>query len=244
MYKKSNIKAPLNTVGLDVTPAILVPFYDEDSSTLFVTGKGDSTIFTFDITDESPYVCPLSHHRASTSHQGLSFLMKNQCNVSIVEFAKALRLTNNTIECLSFTVPRLKSELFQDDLFPATRVAWQASMTAEEWFDVNVKDKLPMRISLQPEGMATRKWIRDGDRGEEMRFNMNFICFSVCFSSNDSGGTDCGQWWTEGRSSSSGSDGLQSVKGSFVFGLAEAEGAGHKKGAEFADGGELDEGGT
>lgn len=140
-----------------MTPAILVPFYDEDSSTLFVTGKGDSTIFTFDITDEFPHVCPLSHHRAGTSHQGLSFLMKNQCNVEIVEFAKALRLTNNTIEWLSFTVPRLKSELFQDDLFPPTRVTWKPSMTAEEWFDVNVKDKLPLKISLQPEGMATRE---------------------------------------------------------------------------------------
>jgi len=30
---------PLNTVGLDVSPAILIPFYDEDSSTLFLTGK-------------------------------------------------------------------------------------------------------------------------------------------------------------------------------------------------------------
>lgn len=163
VYKKSNIKNPLNTIGLDVTPAILVPFYDEDSSTLFVTGKGDSTIFTFDITDEFPHICPLSHHRASTSHQGLSFLMKNQCNVTIVEFAKALRLTNNTIEQLSFTVPRLKSELFQDDLFPPTRVTWQASMTAEEWFDAAVKDKQAMRISLQPEDMATCE--REGGRG-------------------------------------------------------------------------------
>lgn len=147
----------MNTLGLDVSPAILVPYYDEDSSTLFVTGKGDSTIFTFDITDESPYICPLSHHRASTSHQGLSFLMKNQCNVSLVEFAKAYRLSNSTIECLSFTVPRLKSELFQDDLFPPTRVKWEPSMKAEEWFDVAVKDRMPIRISLQPDGMATRK---------------------------------------------------------------------------------------
>lgn len=165
VYKKSNIRAPLNTVGLDVTPAILIPFYDEDSSTLFVTGKGDSTIFTFDITDEHPHVCPLSHHRAGTSHQGLSFLMKNQCNVAAVEFAKALRLTNNTIEWLSFTVPRLKSELFQDDLFPATRVTWKPSMTAEEWFDVNVKDKLAIRMSLQPEGMATRELELRGETG-------------------------------------------------------------------------------
>lgn len=38
-FKSSDLKAPVNTVGLDVSPAILIPFYDDDSSTLFVTGK-------------------------------------------------------------------------------------------------------------------------------------------------------------------------------------------------------------
>lgn len=39
IYKATDLKAPINTVGLDVSPAILIPFYDEDSSTLFLTGK-------------------------------------------------------------------------------------------------------------------------------------------------------------------------------------------------------------
>lgn len=39
IYKATDLSAALNTVGLDVSPAILMPFYDEDSSTLFVTGK-------------------------------------------------------------------------------------------------------------------------------------------------------------------------------------------------------------
>ena len=39
IYKATDLSAPLNTVGLDVSPAILMPFYDEDSSTLFLTGK-------------------------------------------------------------------------------------------------------------------------------------------------------------------------------------------------------------
>lgn len=108
IYRASDLSAPLNTVGLDVSPAILQPFYDEDSSTLFVTGKGDSTIYAFEITDEAPYVCALSHHRCGSLHQGLSFLTKNHCDVSAVEFARALRLTNNTVEPLSFTVPRIK----------------------------------------------------------------------------------------------------------------------------------------
>lgn len=108
IFKASDLSAPLNTVGLDVSPAILIPFYDEDSSTLFLTGKGDLTIYAFEITEEAPYICPLSHHRCSNLHQGLSFLPKNVCDVANVEFAKALRLTNNSIEPLSFTVPRIK----------------------------------------------------------------------------------------------------------------------------------------
>lgn len=153
VYNSTNLETPLNTFSLDVSPAILMPFYDEDSSTLFLTGKGDSTIYTFEITEEAPYICPLSHHRCNTLHQGLSFLPKNFCDVSNVEFAVALRLTNNTIEPLSFTVPRIKTDLFQDDLFPPTRVTWKPTMSSTEWF--SGKDKKPTRISLQPSGMES-----------------------------------------------------------------------------------------
>ncbi|XP_072750968.1 coronin-7 isoform X2 [Anoplolepis gracilipes] len=151
VFKVDNLNTPLNTVGLDVSPAILMPYYDEDSSTLFLTGRGDSTIYAFEVTEEPPYCCPLSHHRCSSLHQGLSFLPKNKCDVAIVEFASALRLTNNTIEPLSFTVPRIKSELFQDDLFPPTKVIWKPTLSAAEWF--NGCNKQPSRISLKPPGM-------------------------------------------------------------------------------------------
>ncbi|KOC65257.1 Coronin-7 [Habropoda laboriosa] len=151
VFKADNLNTPLTTVGLDVSPAILMPYYDEDSSTLFLTGRGDSTIYAFEVTEEAPYCCPLSHHRCSSLHQGLSFLPKNKCDVASVEFASALRLTNNTIEPLSFTVPRIKSELFQDDLFPPTKVTWKPTMTAIEWF--NGANKQAYRISLKPPGM-------------------------------------------------------------------------------------------
>lgn len=39
VFKANDLSMPLNTIGLDVSPAILIPFYDEDSSTLFLTGK-------------------------------------------------------------------------------------------------------------------------------------------------------------------------------------------------------------
>ncbi|XP_039959765.1 coronin-7 isoform X3 [Bactrocera tryoni] len=151
VYNAQKLNAPLNTASLDVSPSILIPYYDEDSSTLFVTGKGDSTIYCYEITDEEPYICPLSHHRCTSLHQGLSFLTKNHCDVASVEFSKAYRLTNTTIEPLSFTVPRIKSELFQDDLFPPTRVTWKPTLSADEWFACN--DRKATKLSLQPEGM-------------------------------------------------------------------------------------------
>lgn len=39
VFKADNLNNPLTTVGLDVSPAILMPYYDEDSSTLFLTGR-------------------------------------------------------------------------------------------------------------------------------------------------------------------------------------------------------------
>ncbi|KAJ9590762.1 hypothetical protein L9F63_016278, partial [Diploptera punctata] len=153
VFKADNLNSVLNTVGLDVSPAILIPFYDEDSSTLFLTGKGDTTIYAFEVTEEAPYICPLSHHRCNTLHQGLSFLPKSICDVGNVEFARALRLTNNTIEPLSFTVPRIKSDLFQDDLFPPTKVTWKPTMTSNQWFQG--LDRQPARLNLKPEGMES-----------------------------------------------------------------------------------------
>lgn len=49
----------------------------------------------------------------------------------------------------------LQSELFQDDLFPPTRITWSATLSAEDWFACN--DKIAAKVSLKPEGMDTRK---------------------------------------------------------------------------------------
>ncbi|CAG9129742.1 unnamed protein product [Plutella xylostella] len=112
LYSASSLAAPLCTVGLDVSPAILQLHIDHDSRTLFLTGRGDSTIYCYEVTCEAPYLCPLSHHRCARLHQGLSFLQKNHVAVEKVEFARALRLTNGCIEPLSFTVPRIKGLSF------------------------------------------------------------------------------------------------------------------------------------
>ncbi|XP_037871176.1 coronin-7 isoform X1 [Bombyx mori] len=151
LYSATQLEAPLCTLGLDVSPAVLQPHLDHDSATLFLTGRGDSTIYCYEVTGEAPHLCALSHHRCATLHQGICFLQKNLVAVEKVEFARALRLTNGNIEPLSFTVPRIKSELFQDDLFPATLVTWQPWQGAQGW--LQGRPAPPRHRSLQPPGM-------------------------------------------------------------------------------------------
>ncbi|XP_064489724.1 coronin-7-like [Ornithodoros turicata] len=151
LYDASDLSAPLTTEGIDVSPAILIPFYDEDSSTLFLTGKGDCTIYTFEVALDPPCFFPLSHYKSNSPHQAVCFLHKAACNVSDVEFAKAYRLTGISIEPLSFKVPRLRSQLFQDDLFPDTKVTWEPTMSSQEWFAGETPSV--RTICLRPAGM-------------------------------------------------------------------------------------------
>lgn len=48
-----------------------------------------------------------------------------------------------------------QSDLFQDDLFPPTKVTWEPTMTASQWFSgCNVQAR---HINLKPEGMDNCK---------------------------------------------------------------------------------------
>ena len=46
-----------------MSPAILIPFYDEDSSTLFLSGKGETTIYGYEIAEDAPHMFPLSSYK-------------------------------------------------------------------------------------------------------------------------------------------------------------------------------------
>lgn len=114
---------PIHKEGIDVSPAILIPFYDEDSSTLFLTGKGDATIFCFEVLAETPNFFPLSHFKCPGPHQSVSFLHKNACNVAQVEFATCFRLTTSTVEPLAFKVSRMHEKRLR-----ATRIRHRVFM--------------------------------------------------------------------------------------------------------------------
>ncbi|XP_077983604.1 coronin-7-like [Glandiceps talaboti] len=152
VYSTEDLSSPVTTVDLFTSPATLIPYYDEDTSVVFCTGKGDRTVLAFEVTTQSPYLIELSAFRCENIHQAISFLPKTECDVKQVEVAKALRLTKTTIEPVVFKVPRVKMEFFQDDLYPDTKVAWQPAMNACEW--ISGENKALETMSLKPNGMT------------------------------------------------------------------------------------------
>ncbi|NXB75539.1 CORO7 protein, partial [Donacobius atricapilla] len=80
-------EGPLSVLGLDVAPSTLLPFYDEDTSVIFLTGKGDTRVFLYEVTPEPPYFLECNSFTSNEPHKGFVFLPKTACEVREVEFA-------------------------------------------------------------------------------------------------------------------------------------------------------------
>jgi len=65
-------------------------------------------VYTFEVSTDDPQINALSNFKADCLHQALSFLPKSSVDVRRVEVARAMRLTPNSIEPVTFRVPRLK----------------------------------------------------------------------------------------------------------------------------------------
>ncbi|XP_054849343.1 coronin-7-like isoform X2 [Eublepharis macularius] len=142
---------PVAVVSLDVSPSTLIPFYDVDTGLVFLTGKGDTRVFMYEIIPEAPYFLECNSFFSNEPHKGFQFLPKSECDVHEVEIARALRLRQSSLEPIAFRVPRIKKEFFQDDLYPATEVWWEPALSATAW--LGGSDGQHRKISLQPKAM-------------------------------------------------------------------------------------------
>lgn len=139
---------------IDTSNGVIFPFYDPDTSMVYLCGKGDSVIRYFEVTDDAPYVHYLSCYQSSDPQRGIGWMPKRGLNVNACEIARFYKLhTKGLCEVIPMTVPR-KSELFQDDLYPDT-IGDIPALTAEEWLEG--KDASPVLISLRDGYKPTKK---------------------------------------------------------------------------------------
>jgi len=146
LHDQRKLGTPVFSLDIDQSAGQLSAHYDEDTSILFVGGKGDGNIRYFEISEEAPQAYFLSEFRSSEPQKGFTFLPKRVCDASACEIAICLRLMKDYIEPVSFVVPR-KSDVFQEDIFPDT-YAGVPSLSADEW--IAGKDADAKRVSMRP----------------------------------------------------------------------------------------------
>ncbi|BGP31897.1 hypothetical protein JCM10296v2_003676 [Rhodotorula toruloides] len=147
--------AQVGKASLDISPAPLFLYCDIDTRIVLLYSRGDRSCLAYEInfhpaTPHDAFV-KLPHFEHATLQSGFAFFPKTSNDIKSVEIVRALRLTPSTVEAVSFTVPRAKTEYFQDDIFVPTRDVTKPSMTAEEYLSGANK---PLEIvDLRPEGM-------------------------------------------------------------------------------------------
>ncbi|KAJ3309705.1 Coronin-7 [Boothiomyces sp. JEL0838] len=150
VYKDTDVTSTIGNVIIDSSPSFLIPYLDEDTNVLILAAKGEGVMMFYEIDGSTPVflnkaVLPLGNTVAFAN------LPKTSADVKGIEIIKGYRLTQTAITQLSFTVPRLRKEYFQDDIYPPT-IDYTASLKISDW--LQGKPVSEKRINLCPSGMT------------------------------------------------------------------------------------------
>jgi len=151
IWDPRDLSKEVKKVDIDQASGAIMPFFDPDTLLLYLCGKGDGNIRYYEMTGETPYCHDINSFRSSVSSKGMAMIPKRNLDVMKCETPRLLKLTTNSVEPLSFFVPR-KSEAFQDDIFPDTFSGVPAH-SADEWMDGS--DLPPVLKSLNPSGASS-----------------------------------------------------------------------------------------
>lgn len=146
IWDSRDLTKSIHTESLDQSAGVIMPFYDEDSNVLYLCGKGDGNIRFFEIVDSKPFTFSLSEYRGAKSQKGIAFIPKRHCDTTKCEVMRAMKLTADSVEPMSFIIPR-KSDRFQADIFPDTK-SGVPSMEADAFF--GGANEAPKLTSMDP----------------------------------------------------------------------------------------------
>ncbi|KAL0249376.1 hypothetical protein GEMRC1_004608 [Eukaryota sp. GEM-RC1] len=150
LWNVESLTEPLHVHSLDQASSLFLPAYDPDTCMLYMTGKGEGIIRYFEVLSSAPYLKPLSEFVSNVPARGMCVLPKGYLDLEKNEVMRIFKLTERSVEPVSFKVPRRAAGM-DKDIFPAT-FAGKASLTAEEW--VSGKDSGPVLAELDEQGLT------------------------------------------------------------------------------------------
>lgn len=148
IWNQHDLKQPLMAADVDSASGVLQPFFDYETKTLYLCGKGEGCIRYYEIVDDHPHIYYLNQFISGQPQKALGWMPKRGLNVAVCEIFRFYKLhgSGNMVEPISFIVPR-KSTLFQDDLYPDT-LSTKPAMSINDWFVLGSNIK-PILISMK-----------------------------------------------------------------------------------------------
>jgi WD40 repeat protein len=148
IWDLKNLKDPVYKTDLDQAASVLMPWFDNDNSVLYLAGKGDGSIQYYEIVNNDRILYTLGVYRTPEPQKGGGWVPKRGLDPWQCEIGRFLKLTNKSVIPIAFIVPRKAgNEVFQNDIFPDAPIG-KAALTADEWLSGTNKD--PVLGSLDP----------------------------------------------------------------------------------------------
>lgn len=124
---------PVRRERVDTGRGVLLPLFDVDNSLLLLIGKGDISLRLYEFDRNKNDIFSISTTNVGETIKGATLMPKQANDLMACEVLRVLKLTENAVQPVSFTVPRKEKLQFHSDLFPATVSQAPPSMSSEEW---------------------------------------------------------------------------------------------------------------
>lgn len=104
IWNQHDLKKPLIAADIDSASGIMQPFFDYETKTLYLCGKGEGCIRYYEIVDEAPYIYYLNSFISGQPQKALGWMPKRGLNVSACEIFRFYKLhaSGNVVEPISF----------------------------------------------------------------------------------------------------------------------------------------------
>jgi WD40 repeat protein len=143
LFDTRKFTSSVQVIPVDSQSGVMTPYYDRDTGLIYVPGKGEGNIKYFDFSESS--IKFANEYRGNTQQKSLSFFPKRCMNFNKCEIARIAKVTKDSIEYLSFYVPK-RNEGYDAAVYPDC-IAGEAALGVEEWLKGENKDAVRKNIT-------------------------------------------------------------------------------------------------
>jgi hypothetical protein len=137
-------------IDVDSQSGIMTPFYDSGLKLLYVPGRGEGNIHYYDLSDNGIKVC--SEYKSGSPQKQICMFEKKTMDYNKCEVARFAKVVGNTLEYLSFYVPR-RNPGYEPEFYPNI-FAGEPALSVDDWMSGQNAEPIVKEITA-----IENKWV-------------------------------------------------------------------------------------